>query len=259
MTLDSPSLDSRSLDRHLPFSTVSNFRDLGGYPAAGGRSVRWRTVFRADGLNRLGSDDLARLGDLGVRTVLDLRTLVELEERGRIGTSPELSIGYHHLPVIATTWDRVAWDELPDGPRFLADRYLDMVEEGGVALGRALHILADPRSLPLVFHCAAGKDRTGVLAALTLSVLGVADDVIAHDYGLSRLSSAALAQQWRARSSEGADAMDDWPPAFLDSPDEAMRLFLDGLRDRYGSTADYAASVGVDIVAIEALRAHLLD
>lgn len=151
------------------------------------------------------------------------------------------------------------WDELPDGPRFLADRYLDMLEEGRDALGRALRIIADPHSLPLVFHCAAGKDRTGVLAALTLSVLGVADGIIAQDYGLSRLSAQALAEQWRARNADVADAIDDWPPAFLDSPDEAMCLFLDGLRERYGSTLDYAASVGVDADVLAALRANLLE
>ena len=81
------------LDRHLPFDVVFNFRDLGGYVTADGATVKWRTVFRADGVHRLSVDDLA---PLDIRTVLDLRTPEELE-RGRFTHD---SIGYHHLPML---------------------------------------------------------------------------------------------------------------------------------------------------------------
>jgi protein-tyrosine phosphatase len=110
-----------------------------------------------------------------------------------------------------------------------------------------------------VFHCAAGKDRTGVLAALVLSLLGVDDDVIATDYGLSRLGMDRMLAYVRANHPERADTMSDQPAAFLDAPEAAMRLFLDDLRARHGSVEAYAASVGADAAVVEALRANLLE
>ena len=98
--------------------------------------MRWRTVFRADGLQRLSEPDLVRLADLGIKTVLDLRTAIELEERGRIGA---VHVTYHHLPVIQTMWDRDAYEPGSDPARYLADRYLEMLDEGRAALGTALH------------------------------------------------------------------------------------------------------------------------
>ena len=153
-------------ERLVAFDHVFNFRDLGGYHTADDRTVRWRTVFRADGVHRLTIDNIA---PLGMRTVLDLRTPGELDERGRFTHD---SIGYHHLPILERTWDRNTLNVEIDAAEFLADRYLEMLDEGGDSIARALHILADPSSLPLVFHCAAGKDRTGVVAASSSTCSG---------------------------------------------------------------------------------------
>jgi protein-tyrosine phosphatase len=249
------------VDRHLEFETVFNFRDLGGYVGADRRTVRWRTLFRADGLHRLSAPDLVRLAELGVRTVLDLRTRIELDERGRIGdaggTTERIEVHYHHLPVIERVWDGSPEDE-PEPSRFLADRYLDMLEEGRAALGQALTTIADADTAPLVFHCAAGKDRTGVLAALTLSLLGVSDGDIVRDYGLSRIAMGRMVEWLRVKYPERVEQMADQPKAFLDAPEDAMRMFLDDLRRRYGSAETYAASVGVGEDAVASLRSHLL-
>jgi protein-tyrosine phosphatase len=249
------------LERHLPFDTVFNFRDLGGYQAADGRTVRWRRVFRADGLYRITGDDLARLAELGVRTVIDLRSPLELEERGRFGTGEgheTVEVRYHHLPVIDAAWTPASFDGSISPERYLADRYLEMLEEGRDALGTGLGIIADPGSLPLVFHCAAGKDRTGVLAALTLSLLGVDDDTVAQDYGLSSLAMERMEAWVRATRPERLELVVNQPSVFVASPVEAMHLFLDGLRGTYGSVEAYAASVGLDDDALDSLRAHLL-
>jgi protein tyrosine/serine phosphatase len=239
------------LDRHLPFDVVFNFRDLGGYTTADGATVKWRTLFRADGVHRLTVDDL---GPLGVRTVLDLRTPMELE-RGRFTHD---SIGYHHLPIFEETWSRESLDENTDPVTFLADRYIDMLATGRDAIARALHILGDEASLPLVFHCAAGKDRTGVVAAIVLSVLGVSDDDIATDYSLSRLGMPRFKEWIIATYPEAADAMSDQPAAFLAAPVEAMHLFLERVRSGYGSMHDYVADLGVTDETLDAVRANLL-
>ncbi len=239
-------------ERVVPFEQVFNFRDLGGYHSADGHMVRWRTLFRADGVHRLTIDDIA---PLGVRTVLDLRTPGEIEERGRFTHD---SVGYHHLPILESTWDREVLDIEVDAPRFLADRYLEMTAEGGDAIARAVRIIADPDALPLVFHCAAGKDRTGVIAAIVLDLLGVSDDDIAGDYSLSRLGMDRF-RAWIIETYPGAaDAMSDQPQAFLAAPAEAMHLFLAGLRARHGSVHEYVASLGVPDDVFDAVRKNLL-
>ena len=238
-------------ERHLTYDTVFNLRDLGGYEAADGRSVRWRTLFRGDGVHRLAPEAFT---ELGIRTVLDLRTAGEIEERGRANGDHD----WHHLPVLKTLWDRSSVSDGHVAERFLADRYLLMLEEGRESLAAALRLLGDPDRVPAVFHCAAGKDRTGVLAALVLSLLGVDEGVVVTDYGLSRLGMDRMVEYVRSTYPDRFDAMSDQPRAFLEAPEAAMALFLDDLRSAHGSVEGYASSIGVDHDVIEALRANLL-
>ena len=239
--------------RHLTYDLVFNLRDLGGYPTADGRMVRWRTLYRGDGLHRLTHDTFA---ELGIRTVLDLRTPGEIEERGRVDAD---GVAWYHLPVLHTVWDRGMFDEEIGAARFLADRYLVMLEEGAAALGEAIAILSGHANVPAAFHCAAGKDRTGVLAALVLSLLGVDDDTVAHDYQLSRLGMGRMVEWVKATYPDRADVMSQQPSAFLDAPEEAMRLFLADLRERHGSPLDYAAGVGAGAEIVATLRDNLLE
>jgi len=243
--------------RHVRLAALFNVRDLGGYIGTDGRSTRWQTLYRADSINRASGDDLDRLAALGLRTVLDLRTPGELEQRGRFPVE-SVPVAYHHLPVIQETWG--AWiDDLEVDPvSFLVSRYLEMLDEGGPALAAALEVLADPDSYPAVFHCAAGKDRTGVLAAVVLSLLGVADDDIAHDYGLSAPAMVALVDWVRVNVPEALDTMTDQPAAFLAAPPQAMADLLAIVRARHGSMAGYVAGLGVPSAAVAALRANLL-
>lgn len=237
--------------RHLAYEKVFNLRDLGGYETADGRTVRWRTVFRGDGVHRLEADVFR---DLGVRTVLDLRTEAEIETRGRAVGDHD----WHHLPMIRTVWEPSWLTEDLTAERFLADRYLDMLDEGAESLAGGLRLLTRPERVPAVFHCAAGKDRTGVFAAVLLALLGVDDDVIAADYGLSRLGMDRLAEFVKATYPEWFDAMTEQPQAFYEAPEPAMQLFLDDLRARYGSVPAYVASIGVGDDVVDGLRANLL-
>jgi protein-tyrosine phosphatase len=199
------------VDRVVPFSTVFNFRDLGGYRTADGRTVRWRRLFRADGLFRLTEDDLTGFAALGIRTVLDLRRPDELAADGRI--ADELGIDYRHVNLNVNPWPptELTPEQLPG---YLAERYMIMAEEAlesGAPMGTALRLIAEAQAAPLVFHCAAGKDRTGVLAALTLALLGVPDDDIADDYALSGESERryyAWARRARRRAAAGAEPPD---------------------------------------------------
>ena len=199
------------LDRHLTYDTVFNLRDLGGYEGADGRTIRWRTLFRGDGVHRLEPEAFT---ELGIRTVLDLRTTGEIEERGRA----EGEHDWHHLPVVKTLWERPEVTEEHVAERFLAERYLVMLDEGRESLATALRLLGESDRVPAVFHCAAGKDRTGVLAALVLSLLGVDEKVIATDYGLSRLGMDRMIEYVRETYPERYDSMVDQPAAFVSAP-----------------------------------------
>jgi protein-tyrosine phosphatase len=243
--------------RRIPLERAFNFRDLGGYAVDGGPTVRWGLVYRADGIHRIEGADLARVAALGIRTVLDLRTRGELSDHGRVATE-EMNASYHHLPLLEQVWERDVLVAELDAVDFLAGRYLAMLDQGAASITSALETIGDAERLPLVFHCSAGKDRTGVLAAVLLSVLGVSDDDIAADYALSRTAMREMTEWVRTERPESYETMAAQPPAFLDAPPLAMRRFLARARTTYGSLAEYVVGAGLATDAVDALRSTLL-
>lgn len=244
-------------ERLLQFEAVHNFRDLGGYATSDGRTTRWRTLYRADGLQRLTPGDVELLRPLGLKTVLDLRTEKELTERGRFPVDAH-PVDFHHLPVIDVTWERRPGDDTADPVPFLFGQYLAILRSGESLLAQAFRILAGPGALPAVFHCAAGKDRTGVLAALVLGALGVAHDVIAEDYGLSR-GALDRTKAWMAeRRPDLVGSWDNIPAAHLAATPEAMERLLDHLAAQHGSVRGYLRSIGVSDAVLDRLAAGLL-
>ncbi|MFD1932874.1 tyrosine-protein phosphatase [Nonomuraea mangrovi] len=240
------------MTRHLDFLRLHNFRDIGGYVARDGQVVRWKRFYRADSLGWLTGDDLDRFHALAVRTVIDLRHPDEVERSGRVPDSDGLV--YHNLPIEGRRWDVTAFDPATGVGRFLADRYLEVSEDGVDRLKLAVETIADAGNSPVVVHCAAGKDRTGVLTALVLSLVGVAQDDIVADYALTGLATERFVADWRTRHPDAPM----WP-GFGQAPAEAMRLFLHDLAARHGSVEDYCADVlDVDQSMIGRLRAVLL-
>jgi protein-tyrosine phosphatase len=250
----------RHPDRLVQLEAVHNFRDLGGYPTEDGRETRWRQVYRADGLNRLSVADVAVMRELGLRTVIDLRTEQERRDRGwfPVGGHP---VDYHHLSVIDRTWNEDdQLPELPDHPvEFLLPAYRAMLAEGGTRLVRGLELLAAPGALPAVFHCAAGKDRTGLLAAFLLSGLGVSDHFVAADYALSEEAvqrTLAWAQQ---AMPELVERYRQIPDIFHAAHPDAMHGLLQEIRDQHGSVRAYTETLGLDPTVWFRLEAALLD
>lgn len=243
------------LDRSIAFQSVFNVRDLGGLRSADGRVVRRGRVFRADGVNRLDGPDLEVARGLGLQTVIDLRTRGEIERHGRFPVD-HLPVRWHHLPVLQGMWSE---QELvaSDGPvAFLRDRYLDMVVEGGPAIARSVELVADAG--PVLFHCAAGKDRTGVVAAVVLGLLEVPAEDIAADYHLSAAAMESFLDWLRQRFPDALDAMVDQPREYLEAPAEAMFEFLDEVHRRHGSVLGLAEHLGVGPAVVDRLRDALL-
>ena len=245
-----------SEQRFIALQGCFNFRDLGGYSAAGGRAVRWRRLFRADGLQRLTDDDRRDLGELGLRTVIDLRCGDELTERGRI-VWPARGLGYHHLPMMDVLPDR---QELPTwvSSSYVAGRYAEMLDGGRTAVAQALAVLADSTTYPAVFHCAAGKDRTGILSAVLLGVLGVADETIVADYSLSRGAMVRFLERLHTEYPDAKDELERSSAAIVAAEPETMALFLQRFRSEHGSFEAYADSLGMASV-VRDLRMALLE
>jgi protein-tyrosine phosphatase len=241
--------------RALAFDGCVNFRDLGGYLTGDGRRIAWRRLFRADGLHRLSDADHRRLIDLGVATVIDLRTPDEAEQRGRFPVA-QVPVRYVDLPltdVLPSTEELPAWREAS----YVAARYTEMVSAGASALTRAFEVLGSADALPAVFHCSAGKDRTGVLSALILAFLGVPDRTIVEDYALSAAAMVDLLEHLKGEYPDAVDAIEQHAPAVLQVMPETMEEFLSSLRTEYGSYPELADWLGV-ADSVDRLRTGVL-
>ena len=245
--------------RLIGLEAVHNFRDLGGYPTAGGRSTKWRTLFRSDGLYRLrGADDMSRVMQLGLKSVIDLRTEREQREQG-IFPIDDIDVTFHHLSIVDVTWSDTETPEFKDEVEFLVWGYRDMLEIGSSRFADAMHVLAQTDSLPAVFHCAAGKDRTGVLAALLLSSLGVEDVHICADYGLTQDAMRRSIAWSKVHRPELAERYASIPKAFLAADPRAMQIILTELAQQHGSVRNYVREIGVADATVEALDNLLLE
>ena len=243
--------------RTIAFEAVFNFRDLGGYPARRGQRVRWRRLFRADGLNRVRTHEADVVRRLGIRTVVDLRTNDEVRTHGRF-PDEVAEVNYCHLPVFDVQPDWAGFDE-PDAPGFLADRYVEMLESGRPSVAAALKLLADPGAYPLVFHCAAGKDRTGILASVVLALLGVPDDVIVEDYALSHQATERMFAWVAARGRDLDSGYQTPPPSVLAAHPDTMVRFLEHLDATHGGASGLVQDLGVGTDTIDRIRENLLE
>jgi protein-tyrosine phosphatase len=238
-------------DRHLPVSGTLNFRDIGGYPVRSGGSTAWRTLFRSDALHLVDQAGSDLLGELGLRSVLDLRVMQETQ----IAPSPLADFAsrgteHTHLSLVGRDFSEL--------PPELDGVYSFIVTRRAAAVGAAIKSLARPGALPALVHCTAGKDRTGIVIAFTLAVIGVPDHVIAADYALSSMyldaEQTPVIGQIRASSGLGDQLTD----ALMASPPDLIMRALALARSQAGSIEGYLASNGVTQADLTALRAALV-
>lgn len=233
-----------------------NFRDLGGYLAADGRRLRTGEVFRSDGLGYLTDSDLRLLADeIGLGIVIDLRSDMEVSEVGVGPIGEQTTI--HHIPLFPTSSVGQAESAGFEMPANMGDLYFLMLSFAQAPIAEVVRLLATA-SQPAVFHCAAGKDRTGVISALLLSLVGVPEETIVADYAFSR-EKIDLVNNRLDQSGTYQKLMVDLPEGAYDADPAAMASFLGRLREEYGSVEGWAEQAGLEPGVHEQLRSRLLE
>ena len=244
--------------RWIDLDGADNMRDLGGLPVTGGRSTRFHRLLRSGTLQDLTAGDVTHLVNVvGVRTVVDLRLSDEAEREGST-LSDIPAVRYFSLPLSSA--GNIRSDIVADAAEMdIVAHYLALLEGSAKNIVSAVRAFADDEDLPAVFHCAAGKDRTGVLAAVVLDAVGVSSEAIMADYALTaqrmRQISARLAQLETykrmlavSRGIKGAATADEI----------SMAEFLDELHRRYGGGAGYLMAHGVSSSELAVLRTALV-
>jgi protein-tyrosine phosphatase len=245
-------METTSALRWVRLNGATNVRDLGGY-AAGGRTTRWGKVYRSDGLHRLDADDQQALIDRGVRMVIDLRHASETESQPNVFAASE-AVQYVNIPLFRAAPAAASTSAVPDLPTI----YRYIVDECQAGLREVMEAIAGAGDGAVVFHCTAGKDRTGIVTALLLGAAGVDAETIADDYALTTEAMQHLRPHLLAQA-ELAGGGTEHIDRLLSSHREDMLSLLGYMGERYGDAAAYLRSLGLSDAQIDRLRALLLD
>ncbi len=241
--------------RHIPLNGASNFRDLGGYSGHQGRLVKWRKIFRSDHLAALDHSDLKQLKTLGISRSFDFRGVQESQAQSYAWPD----IQRHSLSIEPTVVQRLQAQHLTGKPLTAADAldamqttYRDFVKVDSHRFAELFdHLLEKPE--PLLFHCTAGKDRTGLAAALILSALGVSEDDIWKDY--------LLTNQLYKRNSIGAIALSpDVLKIVWEVQESFLQASLDVIHQDHGGMHNYLTQkLKLSPAALQKLQATYLE
>ena len=244
-------------ERHYPFEGCFNFRDIGGYLNQDGQRIKKGLYFRTGRQDRMTDRDLLKLSELKISTQIDLRKPDEVLDQGK-GPLEAMGAKYINIAVIpeggSDQLSRLVGDTGISGKR-----YLGYLEFGPTSWLRLFGILADESNLPVVLHCTAGKDRTGVSTAFLLSILGVSRDVIEEDYLLTNLDTERQADfiERTVGYPDGYDRKKMINVAGV--PNDAMKDFLDGVESKWGSVVEYLKKIGITKNQMHKIRQNFLE
>jgi len=206
----------------------------------------------------MSSADVGRLlEDLGVATLVDLRTRAERERGGPVPAESYGTIRSLHLPMVDDLFADRRERQRPLTTD-MGEGYAAMLTFAGSQVAAVLRLLAEPEVYPAVFFCAAGKDRTGVLAAIVLSLLGVDDDDIVEDYALTDPVARAILDRASRELPAYEDVWDSLPLDARGAPARVMQSMLAAIGREHGSVRNFVSSLGVGPETVDSLREHLL-
>ena len=245
--------------RWVELEGADNTRDLGGLAVAGGGHTRFRRVLRAGTLQDLTPDDVRYLTeDVGIRTVMDLRLPDEAEREGS-ALSDIPAVRYLSLPLSSA--GNIRADIVADSAEIdIVAHYVALLEGSAANIVTAVRAFADDLSWPAIFHCAAGKDRTGVLAAVVLDAVGVSREAIIADYAMTgQRIEQIITRLLRLATYRDMQALSRGVKGAATADEESMAAFLDELHARYGNGAGYLTAHGMTRGELAALRDALVE
>ena len=243
-------------NRHTPFEGCFNFRDIGGYPTEDGRTLRWGRYFRAGRQDRMTKADLSLVAEKGIRTQIDLRRSDEIDDQG-VGPLGEIGVRYVRHPVIPDGGSEVL-NNLVGATGISGERYLGYLSFDPSPWIGYLDIIASADEQPLLIHCTAGKDRTGITTAFVLSILGVSEEIIIADYLLTNRDVPRQVDFVEANFGLPPDMSREALVKATGVPNNAMTVFLNGLKRDHGGPIEYLKSIGVSEATFDAIRGTLL-
>jgi protein-tyrosine phosphatase len=246
-------IEQREWTRRLEWEGCLNARDLGGYATADGRETRWGAVVRSDSPAALTEAGRAALAGYGVRAIVDLRLPQELADYPNPFAEPgDHGIAYTNVSFI----DPAAAP--PDAVTTLAEDYLQMLDRYRAGVAEAMAAIAGAPDGAVVIHCAAGKDRTGLISALLLGLVGVPAETIAADYAMTAELLRSREREWLESCPPEERAEREAMIARYAPTAEVMLEVLGRLAERYGGVEAYLLAAGVPREDLERLRDRLL-
>jgi protein-tyrosine phosphatase len=238
----------------IKFEGIVNCRDLGGYKTQGGRTVARRRLFRSGYIHPATAGDLNLLqAELKLTSVINLRGNKAGQQK-EVSLLNDAGIKYFNTPFFSYQQEELNYNFSNMGEAFL---FRIRHQEYAKPIIAAMEIIADPKNLPLLFHCGAGKDRSGLVAAFVLSVLGVADSDIIADYILSAPYMADLVAGMM-NDPNTPEEEKNLPAYTWEATAESMALFLTGLKPEFGSARRYLEINGAEISLFDRLEKALL-
>jgi protein-tyrosine phosphatase len=246
-------IEQREWTRLLAWEGCLNARDLGGYATKDGRETRWGAVVRSDSPAALTEAGRAALADYGVRAIVDLRLPAELADHPNPFAEPgDHGIAYTNVSFI----DPAAAP--PNAATTLAEDYLQMLDRYRAGVAEAVAAVAGAPDGAVVVHCAAGKDRTGLISAMLLGLVDVPAETIAADYAMTAELLASREQAWLESCPPEERAEREAMIARYAPTAEVMGEVLAGLDERYGGVEAYLLEAGVSRDDLDRLRERLL-
>lgn len=214
---------------------IPNMRDVGGYKSRDGRAVAMGRFIRSTALARLDAKGEEQLRETGVDCVIDLRSSLEREHAPDVIENSG-DIHYAHIPMLDYISSNFASGNFTSFPKSMHEMYIGLLDKAGESFKQVFGLFADDRFRHYLFHCTAGKDRTGVTAMLLLNLANIRDEIIIEDYSYTRSLLGA--------SPMGA-APSGIPSYVFESSPKTMRITLDHLKEKYGGAAEYLTHIGI--------------
>jgi protein-tyrosine phosphatase len=241
---------------HIHVAGTYNVRDLGGLPTLTGQQTKSHRMLRSGNLDKIPVASQEQLLTYGVATIVDIRDEWEVAHYPNVFEhSPHVK--YHNLPLLGDVLSNDAtWKSESDAYEYLHELYIKYLERCQNQIAKIFTAIADGESITL-FHCHAGKDRTGLIAALLLSVVGVANHDIAEDYRVSDTQITHLINEWRQYALQHGHDMERFNRKVASVPQTIIET-LHFVQSKYGDTSNYLQTCGVSKASLTQLQEYLV-